>query len=209
MSRNRRTSLAGAGILLALAAVAASCAAAQQNNCLPGDIEKYAAKASSRSDVNLDRNMLGFAGNFLNSKDGDEAQAKQLMRGLNAIVVHSYEFDKPGEYNQADLEAIREHYRSDGWSHIVSTRDQGKSKPAEASDIWMHIVNGKSTGMVILNAEEKELDFVCIDGVIDPGMLSHLSGQFGIPQVDIPKGSGTKKLVAPDDGSANGPGGDK
>jgi hypothetical protein len=162
---------------------------AAQSSCLPGDIEKYAAKASSRSDVNLDRNMLGFAGNFLNEKDGDEAQAKQIMRQLNSIVVHSYEFDEPGQYNPGDLQAIRDQYKGSDWSHIVSTHEQAKGKPSESSDIWMHIVGGKSTGMVILSAEEKELSFVCIDGTLDPSMLSHLSGQFGIPKVDAPAGA--------------------
>ena len=176
---------------LAVLSLSATCKADAQSHCLPGDIEKYAAKASSRSDVNLDRNMLGFAGNFMNDKDGDEKKAKQLLRQLDAIVVHSYEFEEPGAYNQADLGSIRANYKGADWSHIVSTREQGKGKPAEASDIWMHIQNGKATGIVILNAEEKELDFVCIDGSIDPSMLSSLSGHFGIPQVSA--GSGTKQ----------------
>lgn len=174
--------------------------AGAQGNCLPGDIEKYAAKASSRSDVNLDRSMLGFAGNFLNEKDDGQAQAKQLVRQLNSIVVHSYGFEQPGAYNVADLDSIRNQYKGADWSHIVSTSEHPKGKPAESSDIWMHIVNGRSTGMVILSAEEKELSFVCIDGTLDPSMLSHLSGQFGIPQISAPAG-GTKKLVAPDDAS--------
>jgi hypothetical protein len=188
--------------ILACTVLAASAGrlAAQQTNCLPGEIEKYAAKASSRSDVNLDRNMLGFAGNFLNSKNTDESQAKQIMRGLNAIVVHDYEFDQPGEYSQSDLQSIRDQYKGADWSHIVSEREQGKNKSAEASDIWMHIVNGKAVGMVILSAEEKELSFVCIDGTLDPSMLSHLSGQFGIPQVSAPSSTGAKKLVDGDDG---------
>ncbi len=166
-----------------------------QSRCLPGDIEKYAARARSRSDVNLDRNMLGFAGNFLSDKDADQASAKKVVRGLNAIVVHSYEFEKAGEYNAADLESIREQYKGSDWSHIVSTRDQGKNKAPEYSDIWIRLSNGKSTGMVILSAEEKELSFVCIDGMLDPSMLSSLSGQFGIPKVDVPGSTGSRKLM--------------
>lgn len=176
---------------------------AAQSNCLPGDIEKYAARASARSDVNLDRNMLGFAGNFLNKKDTDEAQAKQILGSLNSIVVHSYEFEKAGEYNPADLDSIRAHYKGPDWSHIVSTHERKKDEAPEDSDIWMHIVNGKSTGMVILSAEEKELSFVCIDGMLDPQMLSHLSGQFGIPQVSAPSGTEVKKLLSDDANEGN------
>jgi hypothetical protein len=199
MKQRISNSRARSGLVLAIVALAASTTIyAQQNNCVPGDIEKYAAKASSRSDINLDRNMLGFAGNFLHDNDSGEAQAKKVVRNLNAIVVHTYEFDKPGEYNQADLDSIRNNYKGPEWSHIVSTRDQAKGKAPEFADIWMHVQNGKSTGMVILSAEEKELSFVCIDGSLDPAMLSSLSGSFGIPKVDVPSGTGTKKLVGDD-----------
>jgi hypothetical protein len=199
MKQRISQSLVRSGLALAVLALATTGKLhAQQNNCVPGDIEKYAAKASSRSDINLDRNMLGFAGNFLHDNDSGEAQAKKVVRNLNAIVIHSYEFDKPGEYNQADLDSIRNNYKGPEWSHIVSTRDQAKGKPTEYADIWMHVQNGKSTGMVILSAEEKELSFVCIDGSLDPSMLSSLSGQFGIPKVDVPGGTGTRKLVNDD-----------
>ena len=196
----------GTALLAAAAMFAPALRVGAQTKCLPGDIEKYAAKASSRSDVNLDRTMLGFAGNFLNQKDGNEAEAKQAILHLNAIVVHSYEFDEPGAYSVADVDSIRSQYKGPEWSHIVSTSDHPRGRPAETSDIWMHIVDGKSTGMVILSAEEKELSFVCIDGVLDPGMLSHLSGQFGVPQVNAPSGNGSRKLVAPDDNASSGPG---
>lgn len=199
MKQRISQSLVRSGLALAVLALATTGKLhAQQNNCVPSDIEKYAAKASSRSDINLDRNMLGFAGNFLHDNDSGEAQAKKVVRNLNAIVIHSYEFDKPGEYNQADLDSIRNNYKGPEWSHIVSTRDQAKGKPTEYADIWMHVQNGKSTGMVILSAEEKELSFVCIDGSLDPSMLSSLSGQFGIPKVDVPSATGTRKLVNDD-----------
>ncbi len=188
------------GLWMAILSASSGTLWAQHTNCLPGDIEKYAARATSRSDVNLDRNMLGFAGNFLKDKDSDDQSAKKILGQLNAIVVHDYEFDQPDAYNQSDLETIRDHYKGQEWSHIVSTREQAKGKPAESSDIWMHLVNGKSTGMVILSAEAKELSFVCIDGALDPSMLSSLSGQFGIPHVDTPAGANsTRKLVEGDD----------
>jgi hypothetical protein len=194
---HRRLLYVGTALLLALTPAVRAYA---QTKCLPGDIEKYAAKASSRSDINLDHNLLAFAGNFLNDKNSDDAQARQIMHGLNAIVVHSYEFDQPNAYNPADLESIRSQYQGAEWSHIVSNREQHKGQAPEYSDIWMHIVDGKSTGMVILSAEEKELSFVCIDGVLDPQKLSTLSGHFGIPSVDTPSGnaSGNKKLLADD-----------
>ena len=74
VSSTDRSALPGMTKLVILSMVwmaAASPLWSQQNRCLPGDIEKYAAKATSRSDVNLDRNKLGFAGNFLDDKDSD------------------------------------------------------------------------------------------------------------------------------------------
>ena len=66
-----------------------------------------------------------------------------------------------------------------------------RSKNAnDDSDIYMKMVNGEVQGMFILNAEEKELNFVFISGPIRPEDLSDISGNFGIPKGSYSKGSG-------------------
>jgi Domain of unknown function (DUF4252) len=145
--------------------------------------KQLAARSSNYTEVTLDRKMLDFASNFMN--DQSDAEGKRIIAKLKGIYVRSYEFDKPGQYSQADLAAIRRVFAGPDWSPIVKSR--GKD---ETDDIYMKIVNGQMMGMIVLDAEPKELDFVYIDGPIRPQDLSAISGHFGIPTV--PQASGAK-----------------
>ena len=133
-----------------------------------------AARASNYTEVTLDRKMLDFAGNFMNGKD--DAGAKKIIANLKGIYVRRYEFSKPGQYTDADLVQIRQAFAGPEWEPIVKSR--GKD---EADDIYMKMVNGQIMGMIVLNAEPTELDFVYIDGAIRPQDLSAITGKFGVP----------------------------
>jgi hypothetical protein len=143
----------------------------------PVTLEKQLAeRASNYTEVSLDRKMLDFASRFMNDKD--DAEGKRIVEKLNGVYVRSYEFDKPGQYTAADLDAVRRQFDTPEWSSLVKTRSKGGSDDA---DIYMKLVNGEVQGMFILNAESKELDFVYISGPIRPEDLKDLSGNFGIP----------------------------
>ena len=144
----------------------------------PVTLEKQLAeRASNYTEVTLDRKMLDFASHFMNDKD--DAEGKRIVAKLNGVYVRSYEFDKPGQYTAADLDAVRRQFDTAEWSRLVKTRSKDASDDA---DIYMKVVNGEVQGMFILSSEAKELDFVFISGPIRPEDLQDLSGNFGIPK---------------------------
>ncbi|MFY9746541.1 MAG: DUF4252 domain-containing protein [Acidobacteriaceae bacterium] len=144
----------------------------------PVTLEKQLAeRASNYTEVTLDRKMLDFASRFMNDKD--DAEGKRIVEKLNGVYVRSYEFDKPGQYTPADLDAVRRQFDTAEWSTLVKTRSKDASDDA---DIYMKLVNGEVQGMFILSSEPKELDFVFISGPIRPEDLQDLSGNFGIPK---------------------------
>ena len=67
--------------------------------------------------------MLQLAAKFLSAAKPDEAQAKKLIAGLKSIYVKSFEFDKAGEYNAADVETVRAQFRGPGWSRVVGSAE--------------------------------------------------------------------------------------
>jgi hypothetical protein len=158
---------------------------------LPASIEKLADKADEVVDVTLDANMLGLASKFLDKGDPDQANAKKVVSGLNGIYVRSFEFSKEGEYSTADVETLRSQYQAPVWSRMVGVRSK---KNGEHTDVFVKRVNDKIAGLAIIAAEPKELTIVHISGVIDPEQLGELSGQFGIPKVDIER----KSLAKPE-----------
>jgi len=153
---------------------------AAQDVKLPASLDRLAAKATEVVDVTLDASMLQLASKFLSDK-GDDAKAKKLVSGLKSIFVKSFEFDKAGEYDAADVESVRSQVRGPAWTRIVNVQSKKKGENAE---IYIRNENGKIAGLTIIAAEPKELTIVNIVGSIDPEQLSDLGGHFGIPQME-------------------------
>src|SRR5579862_645278 len=70
-------------------------------------LDKLAPKAAETVKVTLDGKLLGLAARFLSNDQPDEAQVKQLVKGLKGIYVRSFEFSNIGQYADSDLDAIR------------------------------------------------------------------------------------------------------
>jgi hypothetical protein len=176
-------------VWVAAIAVATGLPAAAQSSSAPFPVtlqKQLADRAANYTEVSLDRKMLAFASRFMNDKD--DAEGKRIVEKLDGVYVRSYEFDKPGQYTTADLDAIRRQFDGPEWTSLVRTRSRDGSDDA---DIYMKLVNDEVQGMFILDAESKELNFVYISGPIRPEDLRDLSGNFGIP-------AGTYELTVKD-----------
>ncbi len=157
---------------------------------LPASLERLAAKATEVVDVTMDASLLHLASRFLSDKNADDAKVKKLIEGLKGIYVRSFEFEKPGEYQESDLEPVRAQLRTPAWSRIVGVRS---SKSGDNSEMYLKTQNGKIGGLAILVTDPKQLTIVSIEGTIDPDQLSELGGHFGIPKVDTRKEGGHGK----------------
>lgn len=176
--------------------VAATIPALAQNSqpgfpVLPAGLEKQlSSRASNVSEVTLNKNMLNFASQFMNSKQDDDQEAKNLIQKLNAVYVRNYEFNKPGAYTLEDLKTIRHLFLGPEWNPMVKVRSL---KGGDNTDVYVKMINGQIHGMFVLDAEPTELSLVYISGTINPQELGALGGNFGIPKIN-PKGAsgGTK-----------------
>jgi hypothetical protein len=145
------------------------------------DWDKLAAKASEKADVTLEGPLLEMASKFLSDKKGgDEAKIQQLVQGLKGVYVKHFEFDKEGQYSEADLAAIRSQLKSPDWSKIVDVQEKH-----ESSSVYLRMAGGQPQGIVVLAAEPKELTVVQIIGPIDLDQLSKLGGKMGIPRMEM------------------------
>ena len=152
-------------------------------------LDGLASKAKESVNITLDSSLLQMAGGFLagNSKDADQAKVKDLLNGLKAITVRSFEFNEPGQYKMEDLEPIRAQLRNPGWSKIISSQSKD-----EVSEIYTRTEQGKIVGFAIISAEPKELAVVAIEGTIDLKDLSKLGG-LGIPSIPNPDKKGKQE----------------
>jgi hypothetical protein len=198
-------------MILAAAAVTAPAIAQPSTSpsplMLPAPLEKeLAARASDVTEVTLGKNMLDFAAKFMDKNDKDQAEAQQLIQGLDGIYVRSYEFDKEGQYSMDDVAKLRQAFATPEWSPIVHTAER---KSGETTDVLVKQVNGESRGLFVLAAEPKELTIVLILGPIRMDQLGELSGLNGLGALGgVEKGTKHKDKDKTDE-KANKKGGDQ
>jgi Domain of unknown function (DUF4252) len=169
-------------ILLLLTSLLLPALASAQEIRLPANLEKLSSKAVEVVEVNLDQKMLQLASRFMDPNDPDDQQAKKIIANLKSVYVRSFEFDKSGQYSEADLSEIRAQLQSPAWSRIVGVRSK---REHENSEIYVKSNGNQITSLVIIAADPQELTFVSIDGPIRPEDLADLGGQFHIPEVEM------------------------
>lgn len=158
------------------------------------NLDKLTAKAAEVVDVMLDGPMLKLAAKFLEAEhDPEEAEVKEIIKGLKGVYVKSFEFDKEGDYSDSDVEAIRQQLKTPGWSRIVASMSK---RDHENSEIYMLVdANQAIQGLAIIDAEPKELTVVNIVGPIDLDKLSALEGRMGVPKMGIERSQKPAKLA--------------
>lgn len=153
--------------------------------------DQLAPKASKTVEANIDGNMLSFFKNFLSDSKKDEAAAKRIIGKLKGIYVRQLEFDKDGQYNDADIEALRKQISGPGWHKMVDVREKGAH--GDNAGVYIRTDGKEISGLVVLAFEPREVTIVNIAGVIDPAEVRALGGKMGIPDLDFGKSSSKSK----------------
>lgn len=146
---------------------------------MPVNLDRLAARASESVDVTLDSSMIQLASKFLSNDDPDNVKIKQIVSKLKGVYVRSFQFSKDSQYSMDDIAPLRAQLKGPEWSRIVS--DKSKTETAE---VYVKRVGDKVAGLVVIDAEPRELTVVHIDGPIDVNELSELGGHMGIPKLE-------------------------
>jgi hypothetical protein len=144
---------------------------------IPQGMEALARRATFHTDFTFDKSMLDMANNFV----GDE-ETRQAIAKLRGISVHSYKFSAPGLYDPSALDAVRAQYRDRGWKHLVTSQSYVATPSQARTDVWVRFEHANVEGMVLLVANQTNLNLVAINGTLSPLDLLHLRGHFGIPR---------------------------
>jgi hypothetical protein len=171
--------LAAMALVLALSLSATS--RAQSAKIDMGQLDHLGTKASETVDVSIDERLMQITAKFLSGKDPDELKVKEIINGLKGIYVKSFEFEKDGDYVQADIESIRAQLRGPGWNKIVNVM----SKKEGSVEVYLMTTASQVSGLVVLSSDLKELTIVNIVGPVDLEKLTQLEGQFGVPELGI------------------------
>lgn len=146
------------------------------------DFSTLAQKATEDVDISLDTGLLALAARFMDGHDDNDKAVKDLLTNLKGVYVRSFEFDSDGQYNRADLDAVRRQFSDPGWNRLVGVRSRRERTDV---DIYVWMDGKKPGGIAVLASEPRQLTIVNLIGAIDLDVLRRLDGELGIPKLDL------------------------
>ncbi|MFZ1130891.1 MAG: DUF4252 domain-containing protein [Terriglobales bacterium] len=160
----------------------------EQRGWIPQGIQGLRQSAASKTEFTLDHSMLVIASKL--SPDNEDLQ--RVIAGVSGVSVHSFRYSGRWTYDPEALGALKEEYRTAGWTQLVNNHD--KDGASGGMNVWIRWENNAISNVAILSARANEVDFFVVTGSISPIDLSHLGGHFGIPKLDggvvVPRGPG-------------------
>lgn len=174
-----QTSLRITAVLLLLIGGAAITTHAQGAKLQLDQLDFLANKASETVDVKLDEHLMQTTAKIFSGKE--DAEIKEMLKGLKGIYVKSFEFEKEGQYSPADIESVMSQLRA-GWSKIVGVTSK---KDGDNVDVYLMMQGDQIQGLAVISAEPKEFTVVNIVGPVNLEKLTKLEGQFGVPDLGL------------------------
>jgi hypothetical protein len=153
-------------------------------------LDVLANRANETVDVRLDERLMQTTAKFFSSKDPDDAEIKEVLKGVKGIYVKSFTFEKDGEYSAAEVESVISQLRSGTWNKILSVKSR---KDGENVEVYLNMAGDQINGLAVLSIDSREFTVVNIVGPIDLEKLSKLEGQFGVPDLGLEKDKPKKK----------------
>src|SRR5438093_12466159 len=145
-------------------------------------LDSLANKASETVDVRLDERLMLSAVRIFD-KDKDDAEIRDLLKGLKGIYVKSFTFEKEGEYSPAEIDSVMSQLRGGAWSKIIGVTSK---KDGDNVEVYLNTAGDQINGLAVLSIEPKEFTVVNIVGPINLEKLVQLEGQFGVPYLNLP-----------------------
>ncbi len=157
--------LASFALFAALASVPAS---AQKLN-LNLNFDALAKNATEKTELSLEGPLLEMLRQKL-AKAGDQDNKAALFASIDQVSVHSYEYAKPGDYADSDLDPLRKQMASAaGWSRLLDVKEKD-----ESTQIYVLMQGDKPAGFLLIAAEPKELTVIHVAGSIQLAQLKEL-----------------------------------
>jgi hypothetical protein len=137
------------------------------------DFRHLQSKATESVDISFGPFLLWLA----KKVTAEDEEAREVLQGIEAVHVRSYQFDSDNVYSKADIDDVRKQLRGEQWKPLAEIRSRDQSNV----DIFMAIENDEPVGFAIIAAEPREFTIVNIVGTIDFQHLRKVQGALGLP----------------------------
>jgi hypothetical protein len=141
------------------------------------------SRARDVVEVNIEGKMLDLAKRVLvKVNDPNAKKVGQAIAGLQAIYVRVYNFEKEGEYDMNDVDAIRAELSAPGWERLANVRSKRNNQKL---DVYTMFTGKDMSGVAVVLSESRSVAVINVIGPIDIDLLTELSGRMNIPKFEI------------------------
>jgi ABC-type transporter Mla MlaB component len=149
-------------------------AAAQAPPLRLPDLAYLQEHAVQSVNVTLDPPALNLAGAFMDDKDPEMANVRQVFQQITSVTVRSFQLDKDLQ-DVPEIDSLRRQLDSAGWTRLVQVHDRHKS---EDVGVYLAYEEQRVRQLVVLAVNPREITLVHIAGDIDPARLAELRRSF-------------------------------
>ena len=161
-------------LLAFLLLYAASVTRAQDARLQFNHLDRLASRASESVEITLNDVQAQFLARLISLNKTDQTKIKELLSKLKGIYVRGFEFEREGEYSDADIEAIRAQLRSPGWERIVETRSRNNN----SDEVYFMSRNDQMSGFAAISTEPRKICVINIVGPMDLEDMTLLDREF-------------------------------
>jgi len=120
------------------------------------NFDNLAAKAKEKAEIDIQPDQIEKMAGDLHLPIG----------AVSSVVLRHYEFDQPGQFNDADLAKLRKQAADGGWMRFLNVKEKN-----ESTEIYSLSQGGKPAGFLLIAAEAKELTVAYVMGTISVAQL--------------------------------------
>jgi hypothetical protein len=164
---------------LACVLLPALCVAQDARRKIP-EFKFLAGKATESVNISISPWLLRTAAAFIDDKDSDAAETKQLLAGIKSIEIRNYEFATDFAYSSADIDAVRQQLAGPGWSQILQTRNRDRNDDV---DMYILVENDRTKGFALIASSPREFTIINIVGSINIEDLPKLEKHLHLPKM--------------------------
>jgi hypothetical protein len=149
---------------------------AQEARLQLDQLNHLGSRAKETVEVTMDRPAVQLVAKLATLNGNDRNKLRDLAARLQGLYVRGYEFEREGEFSEADVEAIRMQLRAPGWQRIVQVR----GRAGENNEVYFMPRAEVVEGVAIISTESKCLCVINVVGSLSLDEFSLLDREFGV-----------------------------
>jgi hypothetical protein len=168
----------GLAALVSARLVAAECAR------ISFDTSALEKLAKNTVNVTITPKTMEWALAAMGEKGQDTAEARQLLKGIDQVIVRVLEFEEPRPWEELAKVAdpILAQLKGSGWTPMVSVSETKKEGGRTNVNISFYTdTAGKPGGLAVVVVEPKQLVIINIAGPVDFAKLTELAKVLNLP----------------------------